>query len=196
MGMCLFVGSAVAATISIPVAIGAGANITGTVDLTDNAGDIDVTLTVQDGDIRGFWFSLDGVETGVVGTSPPVSDVCYYNPEAASLCGGGNVMSGAGAVFEYAFDLGNPGGNDIGTTVSFTLSADQDLTIGMFLNGFVGIRVQGIDEERFGEGSAKLVASCSDGECGEGPPQEIPEPSTWMMLATGAGLMILAKRGR
>jgi len=198
LGMCVFVGSAVAATISIPVALGEGANITGTVDLKDNAGDITVDLTVQDGDIRGFWFSLTGVETLDSVTSPPVTGVCVYNPEASSVCGGGNVMNGTGAVFEYAFDLGDEGGTDIGTTVSFVLSAVEDLEIGLFLNGFVGIRVQGIGP-RFGETSAKLVASCADGECGEvpppPPPQEVPEPSTWMMLASGAGLMMLARRG-
>ena len=198
-GISLIAGSAFAATISIPVAVGAGAPITGTVDLTDNAGDIDVLLTLDhdSADLRGFWFSLTGDHDNVGSPDAIVTQVCEYDPPGDNVCGGGNVMSGSGQLFEYAFALGVAGQGDVGKTTSFTISADQAITTAMFLGSFVGVRVQEIDPPVEGQDSAKLVGSCTvGGDCGGGPPQEVPEPSTMMMLASGAGLIALSRRVR
>jgi len=198
-GISLIAGSAFAATITIPVAIGAGAPITGTVDLTDNGGDIDVLLNLDhDGDLRGFWFTLTGDHDNVGSLDPVVTGVCEFDPPDDNVCGGGNVMSGAGQLFEYAFALGVAGQGDVGPTTSFTISADQAITTAMFLGNSVGVRVQEIDPPVGGQDSAKLVGVCrTDQDCeGGGPPEEIPEPSTMLMLASGAGLIAFSRRGR
>ncbi len=200
LGLCVFVGSAAAALI-VPVAPGTGPDgFGGTVTLTDLVpGQVEVMIEIDSGDIRGFFFYTNPNFADIT-VSDGETDVefspCDLEPANNNQsCGGGNNMNGSGAgFFEWGVEIGEPGQGKqpAGDSTFFTLNA-AGLTTDAFLGQIVGVRVQSIPPN--GD-SAKIWGSCAaDDDCeGGGPPQEIPEPSTMMMLASGAGLIALSRR--
>ena len=107
----------------------------GTVDITQNGTDLDFVISYfgnlgSNADIHQFYFNLttppDPV-TGLVITADNAPDNAY------TLLGPSpSVTGGAGASFDWGVSFGNgggPSGNGILQTATFTLSADQALSV-------------------------------------------------------------------
>lgn len=194
--LCVLFSSAEAATITVGLGEGPLGYGGGEVTLTDQGeGNLLVDIWVESGEIRGFFFDLDGVVTGLTASSPTPAttiEICAGPVDSCPANPGGNLMNPYGP-FDWGLSIGGPG-NDAGleNEISFVLSA-TDLSLSLFEGQQVGVRVQqipipGSDEE----GSAKLIG------VGEGlvPPEEIPEPTSMMMLAGGIGLLALSRLRR
>lgn len=180
--------------LTIPVGLGAGpAGFGGSVTLTElagaNAGKLQVDIVVDSGEIRGFFFDLGSAVTGLTGSSLITTiETCAGPVDRCPASPNGNVMNPYGP-FDWGLSIGGPG-NDAGfqESISFVLSANTALSVGLFNEQQVGVRVQQIPipgTER--EDSAKLIGA------GAVPPQEIPEPTSLMMLAGGIGLLALSR---
>lgn len=179
----------------------------GTVEVVENMGDLDFTITLNpdagDGmmgallgptpDIHEFYFNLDGSFTGLTVITNDVVNTDYTllgpNPPIAG---------GAGASFEWGVNFGNgagPPGNGILNPASFTLDAVENLVLAD-LNEFstpnntmqdvlVAVHIQ--STQPFGSETV-----------GGGPPGFVlPEPSTALLLGLGmAGLVAGGRRRR
>jgi hypothetical protein len=109
----------------------------GTVDITQNGSDIDIAIDYAPNtlgsyaDIHEFYFNLTRDVTGLTITadnSPNKPYTLEYDP---------SVAGGAGASFDWGVNFGNgggPPGNRTLQSASFTLSADQDLSVSDFID--------------------------------------------------------------
>jgi hypothetical protein len=193
----VLLGVANATIITIDVGPGEG-TIFGTVEVDDGGEDLAVTITVDSGDIRGFFFNLDPNVLDATSPDAIVTQVCPPF-DGGGNCGGGNNMNGLGLTWEAAFALGTEGASDnTGNVVTFFLtSASTDLTVAHLLDQTVGVRVQAIPPDG---GSAKLVGVCAstDESCQEETEEQpqVPEPSSFALVALGfAGIgAVLHKR--
>ena len=160
----------------------------GNVEVTEVGGDLEFVITVNtavlgaEADLHEFYFNLPDV-TNVSITSTDTVTTPYdldFDP---------SVSGGAGTAFIWGVNLGSgagPNGNGVLQTVTFTLSADTDLTVddlripsvGNEVTVFLAAHVQGTD---FGQGGSETVGSST-----------VPEPATFLLGVLG--LAWFAKR--
>lgn len=145
-----------------------GLPVSARVTVNDNGGTLNFTVEVLPtgpgqtiGDLRGVFFDIDGTVTNPDFTGADVTD------EATNTLnlGGGSNMNGDGRTpYDHAVEIGTSGiGSDDIRVTSFTLDADQNLTIDMLEGQRVGIRLTSVGPEDGNRGdSAKL-----DGEVDE-----------------------------
>ncbi len=101
-----------------------------TVDVTENGGDLDFTVTLggllgAGEDAHELYFNLDGVFTGLMLTAQNAPTTPYTFLTSPSVAGG------AGSSFEYGVNFGNgggPPGNGALKVATFTLSANEALS--------------------------------------------------------------------
>jgi len=201
-------GSAIAANATSVSAIAypfTGADTSVRITLTEDAGDIVVSLRVREGlaDLRGFFLNI-GDNSLLEGLEVTGDDVTgfEFDTETASLINlkKGNNLNGGGSPCpcDIAIAIGTPGtGKDDILSTTFTLDADHDLALTDFANELAGVRVTSVSsfddkdkDPKKGDrgGSAKLFATIPD------PGKPVPEPSTGFLL--GLGLFAFAARRR
>lgn len=129
-----------------------GLPVSARVTVNDNGGTLNFTVEVLAtgpgqtiGDLRGVFFDLDGTVTNPDFSGANVTD------EATNTLnlGGGSNMNGDGRTpYDHAVEIGTQGigGDDIRVT-SFSLDADQNLTIDMLDGQRVGIRMTSVGAE-------------------------------------------------
>ncbi len=134
----------------------------------EDAGKIQVTVDVINGtiaDLRGFFFNIENESPQFLrGLSVSGNDVTdsKFRRNRANNTGGGNNMNGTGTNFDGAIEIGNPGigqGDDFQST-TFVLSHPDGLTLDMFENQNLGVRLTSVGENR--NGSSKLVGNVGD----------------------------------
>ncbi len=188
MVLSLWLVAAPAYAVDIPLNVefdtGASGNFA-TLSVTESAGDLLFSLSLAgtvlgaSADLHEFYFNLDGTPTGVTifDTNAPTTPY--------SLTANPSVAGGAGSSFDWGVNFGDgAGGPGNGTLqlATFTLSADQDLTIdslnvlsstsaGLDIN--FGLHVQGTSTP---EGSETVGGV-------------IPEPCTLALLASSFALL-------
>lgn len=185
--------SAVQATLDVELDTG----LTGTfatVDITENTGQLDFSITLDASlgaqrDLQSFYFNVIGTSfTGLGITTTDAPQTPY------TLAANPAVQGGAGATFDYGVDFGNgagPPGNGRLVTASFTLSADQPLSISDLLEsssaagGTIDIQLL-----LHAQGTNLIDGFTSEAVGGS----IVPEPST--ALLASVGLLGLAIRGR
>ena len=125
-------GIALAASFDLEVEFDSGQIGTyGVVDIEQNAGDLDFDIALDpslgdDADLHEVYFNLIGSFTGLAISTTDAPETLY------ELIADPSTRGGAGADFDYAINFGNGAGkrgNGRLTLVSFTLSADQPLSI-------------------------------------------------------------------
>jgi len=202
------VGSAIAAhatsvtTIAHPFT---GADTAVRITLTEDAGDIVVSLRVTEGlaDLRGFFLNIDNnaLLDGLDVIGDDVTDFAYDTSDASLInMKKGVNLNGGGTPCpcDLAVAIGTPGiGKDDLLSTTFRLDADDDLTLDDFAEQLAGVRVTSVgsfdDKDPKGSkkgdrgGSAKLIATIPAGT-------PVPEPSTAFLF--GLGLFALAFGGR
>jgi hypothetical protein len=166
----------------------------GTVTVTENGGDLDFTISLtatlgSGADLHELYFNLVGSFTGlsiIDSNAPNTAYALDLDPP---------VMGGAGSSFDVGVNFGNGAGapgNGVLKTATFTLSADQALTLADLdetsstsqgITVHMAVHVQG----------TSLVGSTSDSETLGGT---IPEPATAFLVAAGLTLTALARRLR
>jgi hypothetical protein len=197
----------------------AGADTSVRIFLDDTGGNIEVTLTVNEGlaDLRGFFLNvsdfslLDGLKvtgddvTGWQAEERGVINLHY----GINLNGGGSPCP-----CDLGVALGTPGtGKDDLFTTTFVLDAAAPLSIDNFVNQLAGVRVTSVgsgdgaagfdikdvkdpkeppEDEKGGNrnGSAKLVATIPN------PGSAVPEPSPALLVALGLGVLGFGHRLR
>lgn len=177
-----------------------GTTVFGTVNLAQNADNVDFTITadtaaLDGGDIHHFYFNLPSDVTGlavVAGSWGGTSNKSIGPPDgtAFSILGPSpSPVGGAGAAFDWGVDFGDGGGkpgNGTLTQATFTLMADQTLAVTDFLGElsypnntppvFMAVHFQGTDV--FGEDSETI---------GGGP--LVPAPAAAVLGITGLMLI-------
>lgn len=186
-----------------------GVNILVENDAAPNTLKITATVTPASGntlgDLRGIFFNIDGGAAGV--TANMFSGVGFTINTATQVClgtgitqcgGGDNALTGGGqnspiqaGSFNVGIEIGTSGigqGDDFPTAVilfNYGVLGLTPVDLGPF-----GARVTSVGTAQNRRGSSKLydgVPEIPDTET------QIPEPSTWLMLGTGLGLLGLAK---
>jgi len=172
-----------------------GDDITVNVVLTQQGGDIRVDLSVEEGigDLRGIFFHIAD-DSLLDGLSAEGDVVTAFAILGVTNVGQGNNLNGGGSPCpcDIGVSLGTPGiGKDDLQAASFVLSHEtMDLTLALFSEQWVGVRVTSVGEDSNGkkgggrEGSAKLSGQFTP----------VPEPATALMLALG--LVGIARTGR
>jgi hypothetical protein len=162
----------------------------GTVEVTENAGDLDfaIDLLLDPADLHEFYFNLVGIFTGVSLTSTDPQTGSAYSLNASPT-----VAGGAGADFDYGVNFGNgagPSGNGTLRSATFTISANENLTIANLLqtsstaNGSVVVHV-----------AAHLQGTAfTKGADSETVGGIVPEPATALLVALGMAGLGYARR--
>ena len=165
-----------------------------TVDITENTGQLDFSITLDASlgaqrDLQSFYFNVIGTSftgLGIATTDAPQTPYTLSENPA--------VQGGAGSAFDYGVGFGNgggPPGNGRLVTASFTLSADQPLSISDLLEssstsgGTIDIQLL-----LHAQGTNLIHGFTSEAVGGN----IVPEPST--ALLASVGLLGLALRGR
>ena len=180
--------------------------------LDDTGGNIEVTLTVNEGvgDLRGFFLNigdfslLDGLKV----TGDDVTGFTLDEDSVINLHYGAN-MNGGGSPCpcDLGVLIGTPGaGKDDISTTTFVLDATADLSLESLAGQLLGVRVTSVGSgDGFGDpkdpkdskddfkdgprnGSAKLVALIPD------PIVPVPEPSTALLIGLGLGALGAGRR--
>lgn len=134
------------------------------ITVTEVAGDLVFTVEVLDetgqiGDLRGLFFDLS--DDSLTGLTIIGDDVTAQGTDTKDLGNGNNMNGGGRGKYDVGVGFGTPGiGNDDIQTTTFTLSADQDLSIDDLAENF-GVRLTSVGEEGGPrEGSLKLTEIC------------------------------------
>ena len=167
-----------------------GADTSVRIVLDDAGGDISVTLTVNEGlaDLRGVFFQVAN-NTLPAGLSIVGDDVTKWKSDIDDLINmrHGNNLRGGGTPCpcDIAVSLGTPGiGKDDIFSTSFVISADNPLTLDLFADQLIGVRVTSVgDDKGKRSGSAKLVGTIPD------PNTPVPEPTPGLLTAAGLGAL-------
>jgi hypothetical protein len=187
-----------------------GADTSVLILLNDDGGNIEVTLTVNEGiaDLRGFFLNIQDFSL-LAGLSVTGDDVTGFEVEddgVINLHHGINLNGGGSPCpCDIGVAIGTPGtGKDDIFTTTFVLDANADLTLDAFAGELLGVRVTSVGggDGDFGDpkdpkddfkdgprnGSAKLVGTIPD------PIVPVPEPSTALLIALGLGALGYAAR--
>lgn len=160
-----------------------------TVVATQNGDDIDFEVTLggllgAGEDLHELYFNLDGAFSGLAVTTSNAPNSAYTVSTSPPVAGG------AGSSFDFGVSFGNgagPPGNGVLAFASFTLTADQalsvnDLLVSSFTSGGIeaqlALHIQGTNTAAGSETVGGVV----------------PEPTTALLLL--GGLIGLALRGR
>jgi len=141
-------------------------------------------LAGQEGDLRGIFLNLsdDSLLEGIEVTGPCVEDVEKF--DVVNLGNGANLRGdGSPCPCDLGIEFGTPGiGKDDIQSTSFVLShPDVALSLSLFQNQLVGVRVTSVGTGDDREGSSKTVAL-------------VPEPTTSGLLALGLGVLSSGRR--
>lgn len=133
-------------------------NLVFTVEVLDETGQI--------GDLRGLFFDLD--DDSLTGLKIFGVDVTSQETNTKDLGQGNNMNGGGRGNYDVGVGFGTPGiGQDDIQTTTFTLSADQDLSLDDLAENF-GVRLTSVGEEGGPRnGSLKLTEVCEDECCEE-----------------------------
>jgi hypothetical protein len=126
--------------------------------------------------------SDDSVLEGITVTGPHVTDVEKF--DVVNLGQGANLLGGGSPCpCDLGIEFGTPGiGNDDIQATSFVLShPDLALSLSLFQNELVGVRVTSVGTGDHREGSSKTVAI-------------VPEPTTGALLALGLAVLSAGRR--
>lgn len=138
----------------------------------------------QEGDLRGIFLNLsdDSLLEGIEVTGPHVKDVEKFDVlnlgQGANLLGGGSPCP-----CDLGIGFGTPGiGKDDIQSTSFVLShPDVALSLSLFQDQLVGVRVTSVGTGDDREGSSKTVAI-------------VPEPMTSGLLVLGFSMLAAGRR--
>jgi hypothetical protein len=143
----------------------------------------------SEADLHEFYFNLLGSFTGLAISTDDAPTTPY------TLLSDPPVLGGAGAEFDYGVNFGNGAagaGNGVLTAATFTLSADQPLSITHLLeSSFASGRSIEIQFAAHVQGTELLVGATSETVGGV-----VPEPSTAPLLAVGLAGIAAARRRR
>ena len=166
-----------------------GADVELGVEITENAGSLDFTLSLLSspsgtGDISAFWGHI-GDESligglSVASTSGDFLSNFEQSANNVNNLGGGNNLNGGGtpAPLDFGFRIGDTGGGSQIQLTSFTLSHDTEvLDLSLFDSEFFGARIKGISGS---PDSSKLSGTFDP-----------PPPSGNTVSATGSGLAFM-----
>jgi len=170
------------------------------VEITEDSGALNFVITLNadelgaGADLHQFYFNLDASITGLAisNTDAPTTEyLLMSNP---------SVAGGAGSDFDWGVHFGSGAGakgNGSLESASFTLTADQDLSLDdLFLSSFASGGSIPVQFAAHIQGTSALTGATSE-TIGGGmfpPGGTIPEPSTASLLA--GALMLLAGRSR
>ena len=160
------------------------------IELTEEGGDIRVTATVTLGlaDLRAVYLDIadDALLDGLSADGEWVTDSEFAANGVIDLGQGSNLHGGGSPCpCDIGVELGTPGiGKDDINSTSFLLHhSSQPLTLSLFADQLVGVRITSTGPDPFSRGgSAKL-----GGTFPENVP--VPEPSPALLIAIGLGAL-------
>jgi hypothetical protein len=191
-GLLLLLSSASsAASIDVLTTPFTGADTRVSIVLTEMGGEIRVDLRVEEGvgDLRGIFFHLADASLldGLVATGDVVTG--FATGDVNDLGLGNNLNGGGGPCpCDFGVALGTPGiGRDDLQVASFVLSHEsRSLSLALFSDQWVGVRVTSVGDGSKREASSKLSGRFSP----------VPEPSTALLLASGLAWVARSRRPR
>ncbi len=170
-----------------------------TVEIDEQAGALNFVISLNldplgaDSDLHVFYFNLDAAITGLTigDTNAPTTEY-VLSPDPS-------VAGGAGSAFDWEVHFGNGAGakgNGKLRSASFTLTADQDLSIAdLLLSSFASGNTIEAQMAAHIQGTSTLTGASSETIGGMASSvQPIPEPSTAALVA--GALALLGCRGR
>jgi hypothetical protein len=143
----------------------------------------------DEADLQEFYFNLLGAFTGVAISTDDAPKTPY------TLSSDPSIRGGAGSSFDYAVNFGNgagKSGNGVLTSATFTLTADQPLSIADLLE---------ISSASGGSIEAQFAAHVQGTELFVGADSEtvggiVPEPATGVLVVLGLAMLGSARPGR
>ena len=186
-----------ASALTIPLSVDLGSGVTasyGSVTITQNGNALDFAVSLAGtvlgaaSDLHELYFNLVGSPTGVaIGNTnaPHTAYTLVTNP---------TVAGGAGSSFEYGVGFGNGAGNPgngVLKLATFTLSADQPLTLAML--GQTSTTSGGVSVAMAAhvQGTSLIPGVTSQAVGGN-----VPEPGTLALVMSGLGGLAIAGRRR
>ncbi len=177
---CLVSSAASALSIEALATPFTGSDTSVQVVLTEVGGDVRVDLSVEEGqgDLRGIFFHVADASL-LAGLSASGESATGFGTGDVINLGFGNNLNGGGSpcLCDIGVALGTPGiGKDDLQTASFLISLEGGaLSLAVFSEQWIGVRVTSVGDGERREGSSKLKARLS----------AVPEPSTALLVGIG-----------